>query len=196
MPTTNAILTPAVSRIPTAEEHLEAAFNTHGYQQEAMVAEYQRIRNKAISEFEEEVDDPDALLDVREFLSKDESRRKAAMKLANDANAPIVSRETQVAFFKQLIQDFMRNKKRPGLSALTALKAGELLNKMCGYDAPVEQKITHEHKVSTLPVIQQPFKGELPPLKVMDIGNDDGTITSVAHGIEPETEIDSDLNIF
>lgn len=159
-----------------------------------MVEEYRRIRNEALAKIDEEVTDPDALFDVKQFLSTDEARRKAAMRLANDSSSPVVSKETQIAFFKQMIQDFMRGKKRPGLSALTAMKAGELINKMCGYDAPEKQEITHEHKVTALPVISAPFKGDLPILKVQDIGDENGAITSIAVGdVSPEN---SDLTLF
>jgi hypothetical protein len=187
-----------VERIPTVEEHLEAAFHTHGYQQEAMAEEYLRVRREALAKIDEDLNADDAFFDVKDFLSKDESRRKAAMALANNATSPIVSRETQVAMLKQLIQDFFRGKKRAGLSALTALKAAELINKMCGYDAPVEQKLTHEHKVMVMPVISQAFTGELPPLRVTDVNDDDGRgMTSIASAPDPtETPLDKDLNIF
>jgi len=181
MPQSDIAPTP-VERIPTAEEHLEAAFASHGYQQEAMTSEYLRVRREALAKIDEEIDDPDAEFDVRNFLSKDESRRKAAMQLANDAANPVVSRQTQMAILKQLVMDYFRGKKRPGLSALTALQATKMINEMSGYDKLPDQKITHEHKITTLPVIQQPFKGELAPLKVTDISAEDGSVVSIANG--------------
>ena len=209
---TNA-LTPVV-RIPRPEEHLEAAFHTHGYQQEALVVEYTRIRKQELAKVgEAEVEEFNgqmAEFDVKQFLSTDEARRKASQELAKNSTSPIVSKETQIAVLKQLVQDFFKGKKRSGLTAHTALKAMELLNKMCGYDAPVEQKLTHEHKVTAIPVIQTPFVGTLPPLNVIDVPDSDihnhGRITiaiadEVADEISPETaaetqNAENDLTLF
>jgi len=196
LPQTDVPPTP-VERIPTIEEHLEAAFTFHGVHQEAMVDEYLRVRREALALIGEEVTSADAELDVRQFLSTNEVRRKAAMMLADGAANPVVSRETQMSVLKQLIQDFYRGKKRPGLSALTMLRAVELLNKMCGYDAPVKQEVTHEHKILQMPVIQTPFKGELPPLRVIDIDDGNGTITSIATGDSEEINpAENDLTLF
>ncbi len=172
-----------VERVSTATEQLEASFASHGYQMEDMQQEYLRIRRNALSKIDEEFEEADAEFDVRCFLSTDEKRRAAANKLAMDSTSPIVSKQTQMAVLKQLIQDYFRNKKRPGLTALTALKAVELLNKMTGYDAPIEQTVSHEHKVIAMPVAQEVFKGELPPLDVIDIPDENynNNRTTIAH---------------
>jgi len=197
LPQTDIPVVP-VERIPTAEEHFEAAFNSHGIHQESVAEEYKRIRNEALEKIGEELTDPMAEFDVRTFLSTNEARRQAAMKLADQATNPIVSRETQIAILKQLVQDFYRGKKRPGLSALTMLKAVELLNKMCGYDAPEKKEVNVNHKIMTLPIVAEPFKGHLPPLKVVDIGDDSGGVTTLATG-ESELrpgESEDDLELF
>lgn len=168
---------------PTPEEVLEAVFNSHGVQQETMTMEYIKQRRKALANTEQELDNDQLEFDVREFLSRDESRRKAAMRLAADATNPIVSRETQLAILKQLVSDFYRGKKRPGLNAMTMLKAAELINKMTGYDAPIKQEINVEHKVNVLPIVGEAFKGELEPLRVVDVLDvtpEGSTTTSVA----------------
>jgi hypothetical protein len=170
-----------------------------------MQAEYLRVRRKALGDAADALDEAEAEFDVRNFLSKDETRRKAAMALAENATSPIVSRETQTAILKQLVQDFFRGKKRPGLSTLTVLKAVELINKMTGYDAPVKTEVSHEHKITVFPVISQPFKGELPALRVFDVKNEeDGIVDAVAVSdreispeqaevtVEPQPEITPD----
>lgn len=175
-------MTQALSKTtpPTPTETLEAIFSTHGYQKEVLVQEYVKARQKAAEDYQVELDTENAEFDVNAFLSSDEAKRQAAMRLASDAVSPVVSRETQMAVLKQLIQDFFRGKKRVGLSALTVMKAVELLNKMTGYEAPVKQEITHDHKINVFPVISEPFKGELEPLKVCDVQADDGIIDVVA----------------
>jgi len=178
-------LTPT-TRIPRVDEHLEAVFQSHGYQQEALVAEYARVRKEALAKIGEELTESQAYFDVRQFLSTDEVKLKASRQLAEDANSPIVSKQTQVAILKNMIQEYNRGKKRPGLSAITVLKAVELISKICGYDAPIKQEIKAEHKVTCLPVIQTPFKGQLPPLLVQDIASDDGSVTSVSLGDKEE----------
>ena len=174
-------LTPT-TRIPRVDEHLEAVFQSHGYQQEEFINEYARVRREALSQVDEELTESQAYFDVRQFLSTDEAKRKAAQSLAENANSPIVSKETNIAILKQMIQDFNRGKKRAGLSAITVLKAVELINRMTGYDAPIKQEIKAEHRVTCLPVIQAPFKGELPVLRVVDIGDEYGNSTTVSLG--------------
>ncbi len=174
-------LTPT-TRIPRVDEHLEAVFESHGYQQEELVMEYARVRREALSKIDESLSDHQALFDVRQFLSTDAVKRKAAQALAENSQSPIVSKETNLAILKQLIQDFYKGKKRPGLSAITVLKAVELINKMTGYESPIKQEIKAEHTVTCLPVIQAPFKGQLPILKVVDLATEDGTVTSVSLG--------------
>ena len=176
---------------PTVEETLEGVFLSHGYQQEAMMQEYLRVRRKAQDDSQKELDPDELEFDVRSFLSKDETRRKAAMKLASDATNPVVSRETQMAVLKQLVQDYFRGKKRPGLGALTVMKAVELLNKMGGYEAPEKVEHTHEHKVAVLPIVGQAFTGSLPPLQVSDVHDEEGVIDAVAIS-DYEAKPDSD----
>jgi len=183
-------------RIPSALEHLEAAFSTHGFQQEEMHSEYLRVRKAALDKIGEDLKTEEAYLDVRNFINQPDNIRKASQVLAQNASSPVVSKETQLAVLKQMMMDFMRGKKRPGLSALTALKAAEIINKMCGFDAPIEQKLTHEHKVTCLPVIEQPYKGELPPLKVIDVGEDDGMTTSIAVSEGVNIPNEDDLTLF
>lgn len=178
------------TRIPPSQEHLEAVFESHGFVQEEMIQEYARVRREALAQIDEELNDSQAYFDVRQFLSTDEARLKATRSLAYTAMSPVVSKETQTAVLKQLIQDFNRGKKRPGLNALSVLKAVELLNKMLGYDAPIKQEIKAEHKVTVLPVIQAPFRGELPPLRVNDLAAEDGSITSIAIS---DNEVDPDF---
>jgi len=166
---------------PDLERTLESVFSSHGYQQELMASEYLRVRRKALGDAADAIDEAEAEFDVRSFLSKDETKRKAAMALAENALSPIVSRETQTAILKQLIVDFNRNKKRPGLNALTVLKAVELINKMAGYDKGEKVEHTHEHKITVFPVISSPFTGTMEKLKVYDVKNEeDGVIDVVA----------------
>lgn len=174
-------LTPT-TRIPPSQEHLEAVFQSHGYIQEEMTQEYARVRREALAQIDEQLTESQAYFDVKQFLSTDEARLKATRQLAEDAQSPIVSKQTNIAILKQMIQDFNRNKKRPGLSAITVLKAVELINKMTGYDAPIKQEIKAEHKVTCLPVIQAPFVGQLPVLRVHDLSDEYGNNTTVALG--------------
>jgi hypothetical protein len=175
---------------PDIEKTLESVFSSHGYQQEAMSSEYLRVRRKALGDAADAIDESEAEFDVRSFLSKDETKRKAVMALAENALSPIVSRETQLAILKQLIIDFNRNKKRPGLNALTVMKAVELINKMCGFEKAEKVEHSHEHKITVFPVISQSFKGELSPLKVFDVRNEeDGIVDAVVLPAEPQTEI-------
>jgi hypothetical protein len=167
---------------------LDSVFRSHGFQKEAMVQEYLRVRRKAQEDYKQE----EAEDDVRNFLSGDNARRDAAARLALDSTSPVVSRETQLAFLKQLILDFTKGKKRPGLSALTALKAVELINKMAAYDAPEKVEHVHEHKVNVLPIIAQPFEGALPPLKVYDVMNEEEGIIDAIAVSDSDTSKDSE----
>ena len=185
-------LTPTI-RIPPSQEHLEAVFQSHGYVQEDFIQEYARVRREALSKIDEELTESQAYFDVRQFLSTDEAKRKASQSLAENANSPIVSKETNIAILKSLISDFNRNKKRPGLNALTVLKAVELINRMCSYDSPVKHEIKAEHKVTCLPVIQAPFKGELPVLRVHDLSDEYGNNATVALGDKEDETVDPDF---
>jgi hypothetical protein len=185
-------LTPT-TRIPRVDEHLEAVFQSHGYQQEALVAEYARVRKEALAKIGEELTESQAYFDVKAFLSTDAVKRKAAQALAENSQSPIVSKETNLAILKQLIQDFYKGKKRPGLSAITVLKAVELINKMTGYESPIKQEIKAEHRVTCLPVIQTPFVGQLPILRVVDLAAEDGTVTSVSLGDRDEPAVDPEF---
>lgn len=187
-----ATLTPT-TRIPRVDEHLEAVFQSHGYVQEEMIAEYARVRREALAQIDETLTESQAYFDVKQFLSTDEVRLKATRQLAEDANSPIVSKQTNIAILKQMIQDFNRNKKRPGLSAITVLKAVELINRMCSYDSPVKQEISMEHKVTCLPVIQAPFVGQLPVLKVVDISDEYGNSNTVSLGDKEDETVDPDF---
>lgn len=189
---TPATLTPT-TRIPPSQEHLEAVFESHGYVQESVMMEYARVRREALAQIDESLSDPQVYLDVKAFLSTDEVKLKASRKLAEESQSPIVSKETQTAILKQLIIDFNRGKKRPGLSAITVLKAVELLNKMYSYESPVKQEISMEHKVTCLPVIQAPFVGQLPILKVVDISDEYGNSNTVSLGDKEYETVDPDF---
>lgn len=182
-----ALSNQSVQPVPTPEESLEAVFLNHGHQKEVMVSEYIKARQRALEHTQEEVDKDELEFDVNAFLSSDEAKRQAAFRLATDAVSPVVSRETQMAVLKQLIQDFFRGKKRVGLSTLTVLKAVELLNKMTGYEAPQKVEVEHDHKINVFPVISEPFKGELEPLKVVDVQeiSPDGQASNVSVALSP-----------
>lgn len=86
----------------------------------------------------------------------------------------IVSRATQMATLKGMVLDYENGIYKKGLTAITVVKALELLNSMGGYHEPikVEHNHEHEHEVHVFPVVEAPFKGELEPLDVIDIDPD------------------------
>lgn len=114
-----------------------------------------------------------AEIEVYGYADTPAAERDALEQIQKMRKSGMVSKGTQIATLKGMILDYENGKYKKGLSALTALKAIELLNKMGGYDVPekVEHKHEHEHEVTigTFPVAEQPFKGELEPLQVTDI---------------------------
>jgi hypothetical protein len=151
-----------------AQVNLNAVFKTHGHQKEIMVDQLLKLRQQAANQATQD-ERQQAEQDITDFLSQPSSQQQAHSKLANDRTSPYVSRDAQAAVLKGMILDYEKGRRRPGLSALTVLRAVELLNKMTGYEAPVKQEVTHEHKVNVLPIIGESFKGELEPLDVIDI---------------------------
>jgi len=135
-----------------------------GLQKETMVDLLMEDRRKSIDDYNKD----NAEFDVTKYLDANEQVIRAQLQKARASG--IVSRETQAAVLKGMILDYQEGKHRKGLGALTALKAVELLNKMTGYEAPVEMKVDHEIKVNVLPIAEKPFTGELPPLMVSDLG--------------------------
>ncbi len=146
---------------------LDTIFKSHGYQKEVMAEELYKVRKRTADEYTKE----QAENDVFNFFELDPSKHEAAKRLATERASPYVSRETQLATLKGMVRDYELGKRRPGLSAISVLKAIELINKMTGYEEPIKIEHKHEHKVDVFPVIGEPFKGELPPLEIIDIGD-------------------------
>jgi len=162
-----------------AEEHLDAIFQTHGFQKEVMADKLYEVRRKQADDYTKEL----AEKDVHDFLETTAAEQDAALRLEHQRKTPIVSRESQLAVLKGMLRDYEKGVRRPGLSAHSVLKAAELINKMTGYEAPIEHKHEVEHKVNVLPIIQAPFKGELEPLEIIDLG--DASIVDTSKGTSP-----------
>lgn len=174
-----------------AQVNLNAVFKTHGHQKEIMVDQLLKLKQQAANQATED-ERQKAELEVTDFLSQPSSQQQAHAKLANDRTSPYVSREAQAAVLKGMILDYEKGRRRPGLSALTVLRAVELLNKMTGYEAPVKQEVTHEHKVNVLPIIGEAFKGELEPLDVIDI--DGQAVADTSSALPTQTQTHSPQN--
>jgi hypothetical protein len=170
-----------------AQQHLNAVFESHGYQKEAMVDELMRVRSQDIANAQNEK--AQAEKDLTDFLNEDTTKQKAHRALSENRNSPFVSRDTQAAILKGMILDYEKGRRRPGLSALTVLKAVELLNKMTGYEAPVVQEVHVDHKVNVLPIIGEVFQGHLEPLEVIDIGAIDGDSARTVALPSPENRL-------
>lgn len=178
-----------------AQINLNAVFKTHGHQKEIMVDQLLKLKQQAANQATEDAcadERQKAELEVTDFLSQPSSQQQAHAKLANDRTSPYVSREAQAAVLKGMILDYEKGRRRPGLSALTVLRAVELLNKMTGYEAPVKQEVTHEHKVNVLPIIGEAFKGELEPLEVIDI--DGQAVADTSSALPTQTTTHSTQN--
>lgn len=155
------------TQLAKANSNLQNIFGTHGYQKEVMADELFRVRKKQAEEYTKEQADKE----VSDFLDTDQATIDAAARLEQQRKTPIVSRESQMALLKGMIRDYEKGVRRPGLSAHSVLKAAELLNKMTGYEQPQEIKVEHEHKINVLPIAAEPFRGELEPLNVIDLGD-------------------------
>jgi len=167
-PNNNTVQTtlPATSPTTQASINLDTIFETHGYQKEVMADELYRVRKQNADDYTKE----QAEKEVFDYLEQDQATMDAAARLESQRKSPMVSRETQMATLKGMIRDYEKGIRRPGLSAHSVLKAAELLNKMTGYEAPVEHKHEVEHTINVLPVIGESFKGALEPLDIIDLG--------------------------
>lgn len=150
---------------PTPLENLNNLIALSSHQKEDMVFKLHELRSKNNSAYSiTEAED-----DVVHAMTMDAVMDDAHRSLKSARYSPFVSRETQIAVLKGMILDYENGRNRKGLSALTVLKAVELLNKMTGYEAPIKQEVKTSHTVHVLPMVGESFKGEMPPLKIIDI---------------------------
>lgn len=159
-----------MSNLPATQNSttlLDSIFPSHGFQKEVMVDELYRLRKQHADDYTKEL----AEKEVFNYLEGDPVKQTAAQRLAQERASPLVSRETQIATLKGMVRDYELGKRKAGLSAHSVLKAVELLNKMTGYEAPVVVEHNHEIKVNVLPIVAQPFTGEMEPLDIIDIGD-------------------------
>lgn len=138
-----------------------------GFHQEEAVERMMTAGLKANKNFSRE----QAEIEVYGYANSEEGELEALAQIKRLRRSGIVSRTTQLATLKGMVLDYENGVYKKGLTALTVLKAMELLNKMNGYEAPEvhEHKHEHEHEIVTFPVVEQPFKGELEPLQVTDM---------------------------
>lgn len=174
-------MTTALAAMPTNDpaKNLDAFLAMSSYQKEDMAAKLHEIRVKVNTAYSQN----DAYSEIDTLLGDADVVNEITTNLKKSRFSPIVSRETQTAVLKGMILDYENGRNRRGLSALTVLKAVELLNKMAGYDAPVKQETTVDHKVHVLPVVGESFTGELPPLDIVDI---DATVVMTDEDMKPK----------
>ena len=91
-----------------------------------------------------------------------------------------------LATLKGLLLDYHNNVPRPGLDAKIIPKVIEIINRMQGFDAPIQVETKSEHKILVFPVTQDSFKGDLPPL---DLNTMKPIIDVEATVVDPKTQV-------
>lgn len=170
---------------PQAQEdvdRLDRILHSAGFQKEEMVRKLYEIRKINNASFS--IDD--AELEITDFYADDVILEDAAKALNKARYSPLVSRETQTATLKGMILDYQQGKNRKGLGAISVLKAIELLNRMTGYDAPQKVEVAHDVRVNVFPIVGSTFKGELPPLDIIDI---EGSVVVTQEDLTPSDNL-------
>jgi hypothetical protein len=120
-----------------------------------------------------------ALEDARRRLALEERNNSQALSAAlrNLAASPLIGKDTQAAFFRTIMLDYMENQTQVSAGAPASptapalrdvLAAAKLLNDTAGLNAPTKTESKMDLTLRTFPVAQAPFRGELPELEVLD----------------------------
>jgi hypothetical protein len=93
------------------------------------------------------------------------------------AASPLIGKDTQAAFFRTIMLDYMENQVLVAQGAPASptapslrdvLAAAKLLNETAGLNAPTKVESTLDITLKAFPVAQAPFQGELPELVIQD----------------------------
>lgn len=106
-----------------------------------------------------------------------ENSRELTKALRDLAASPLIGKDSQAAFFRTVMLDYLENKAlvdqgapaSPSAPALRdVLAAAKLLNETAGLNAPTKVETSMDITLKAFPVAQAPFRGELPELEIRD----------------------------
>lgn len=115
-----------------------------------------------------------AILAAKAQLQEMERQNRAPLlkQLEELAASPLISKDTQAAFFKTILLDYVAARRAGDTTVGPALKdvlsAAKLLNETYGLADPIKTETKHDITLHSFPVAQAPFRGELPELEVID----------------------------